>query len=90
MPAVATPESVSRAAEELQRQGESPSVRRVQDALGGGSTATIQKYLKQWREELARRAARDRVPSVLRETVEQVWDKALHQAAARFEEDRDQ
>ena len=83
-----TAETVAAAAAKLHRAGTNPTVRAVTDALGAGSATTVHKYLKQWREELERRGERAPLPAVLAGAVDDIWQQALDQAQAQFEQDR--
>jgi len=46
---MASREAVFEAAAQLRREGQEPSSRNVRNYIGGGSLATIQRYLREWR-----------------------------------------
>lgn len=87
MPSV-TAETVAAAAAKLHRAGTNPTVRAVTSELGAGSATTVHKYLKQWREEQERRGERAPLPAVLVKAAEDIWQQAMDQAQALFEQDR--
>lgn len=48
---MATRDAVFEAAAQLEKDGQDPSSRTVRNFIGGGSLATIQRYLREWRGE---------------------------------------
>jgi chromosome segregation ATPase len=52
--ATITPEQVATAAEQIKSSGAKPTARAVREALGGGSMATVLKFLQQWQGGQAR------------------------------------
>ncbi|MCK9530581.1 MAG: DNA-binding protein [Gammaproteobacteria bacterium] len=82
-------EKVFQAADELlAASGRTPSIRQVLEKTGGSST-TVQKYLKEWQDEQARRAQQPGFPLPVQRALGEVWDQLVAAAKQVFDEERE-
>lgn len=85
---------VCSAIQELQQEGESPTIQKVRDWLGRGSFSTISEHLKSWRAEQQQagpiQQASQQVPPVLMQLVQEIWRSACNQADVQLDEHKQQ
>jgi hypothetical protein len=89
---LATREAVLAAADELSRQGAEPTYEAVRERVGGGSFATIQKWLAQWRAAKAVATQHPPPAAVAAKAsafVDGLWASARQEAERAFEGERE-
>jgi len=90
----ASKEQVFRAAEQLSKTGDKPTLAAIRSALGGGSYTSIQEGLAEWKAQQSRRqAANETAPASIAERLGafgvEIWRLAREQATARLEAERE-
>jgi len=90
----ASKEQVFRAAEQLLKSGDKPTLAAVRGLLGGGSYTSIQEGLAEWKAHQSRRqAASEAAPASIAERLGafgiEIWRLASEQATARLEAERE-
>jgi len=90
----ASKEQVFRAAEQLLKSGDKPTLAAVRGLLGGGSYTSIQEGLAEWKAHQSRRqAASEAAPASIAERLGafgiEIWRLATEQATARLEAERE-
>ena len=88
-----TYEQVQSAADILWKQGVTPSIQRVREALRTGSNSTIATHLKRWQQERADQTSTTLPPSIpdrVINAVEAFWAIAFEQAETNFDDYREQ
>jgi predicted nucleic acid-binding Zn-ribbon protein len=89
-----TYEEVAEVAESILQKGESPTIDKVRQSLGGtGSNTTISKYLNGWRNHYFQsktpNAIKNNTPDVVKSAVERVWQEMSAQASAEIQAMKD-
>ncbi|EKS3673571.1 DNA-binding protein [Salmonella enterica] len=89
-----TEEQIMRAADELDQEGQNPTLARVRKKLGGGSFTTISEVMIEWRAQKARSVpAHEPPPPVLTDRLavfgDDIWALALEIADAGFAAERE-
>lgn len=83
-------EEVAEAADNIQAQGQIPTIDKIRHYLGGtGSNTTISKYLSQWRNNqlpsgIALRDPHQHTPDIVKSAVDKVWQEIKDQADAEI------
>jgi len=90
----ASKEQVFRAAEQLLKSGDKPTLAAVRGLLGGGSYTSIQEGLAEWKAQQSRRqAASEAAPASIAERLGafgvEIWRLASEQATSRLEAERE-
>ncbi|HGI9863934.1 TPA: DNA-binding protein [Salmonella enterica subsp. enterica serovar Montevideo] len=89
-----TEEQIMRAADELDQEGQNPTLARVRKKLGGGSFTTISEVMIEWRAQKARSVpAHEPPPQALTDRLavfgDDIWALALEIADAGFAGERE-
>lgn len=89
-----TEEQIMRAADELDQEGQNPTLARVRKKLGGGSFTTISEVMIEWRAQKARSVpAHEPPPPALTDRLavfgDDIWALALEIADAGFAGERE-
>ncbi|HAD5970132.1 TPA_asm: hypothetical protein G1Q02_25675 [Salmonella enterica subsp. enterica serovar Typhimurium] len=89
-----TEEQIMRAADELDQEGQNPTLARVRKKLGGGSFTTISEVMIEWRAQKARSVpAHEPPPHAITDRLavfgNDIWALALEMAAAGFAAERE-
>ncbi|MBE0505794.1 MAG: DNA-binding protein [Marinospirillum sp.] len=75
--------------QELQRQGENPTVQRIREALGTGSFTTLSEHLRQWRDEQRNATPLQQeskeVPDTLLNLTRELWQAACAEADLKLQ-----
>lgn len=80
-----SPERVAEVAEQLLATGQTPSLRKVREALGGGSPNTILEHLRAWKQKRVQAAnPTPEAQATLHETTKRLYQAALEQARQDF------
>jgi chromosome segregation ATPase len=81
-------EKIFQAADQLYADtGKTPSIRQVLNETGG-SSSTVQKYLRDWQELQAQRAQSPGFPLPVQQALNAAWDDVLVAAQTSFDEER--
>lgn len=93
-----TKETVFEAAEKLLSSGESPTITRIREEIGGGSPNDITAWMKEWRNQQQKLSDAQKVPApgnirdqanlFLSEFVTTVWDTARIEAGNKLKAER--
>ncbi|ENY9070425.1 DNA-binding protein [Salmonella enterica] len=89
-----TEEQIMRAADELDQEGQNPTLARVRKKLGGGSFTTISEVMIEWRAQKARSVhAQEPPPQAVTDRLaafgDDIWALALEIADAGFAGERE-
>ncbi|EAU5747398.1 DNA-binding protein [Salmonella enterica subsp. enterica serovar Enteritidis] len=89
-----TTEQIMKAADELDREGQNPTLARVRKKLGGGSFTTISEVMIEWRAQKTRSApTHEPAPQAVTDRLaafgDDIWALALEIADARFTGERE-
>ncbi|EAA6553173.1 hypothetical protein DLB95_28215 [Salmonella enterica subsp. diarizonae] len=89
-----TEEQIMRAADELDQEGQNPTLARVRKKLGGGSFTTISEVMIEWRAQKARSVhAQEPPPQAVTDRLsafgDDIWALALEIADASFAGERE-
>ncbi|EBS5929835.1 hypothetical protein DU918_17675 [Salmonella enterica subsp. enterica serovar Saintpaul] len=89
-----TEEQIMRAADELDQEGQNPTLARVRKKLGGGSFTTISEVMIEWRAQKARSVhAQEPPPQAVTDRLaafgDDIWALALEIADAGFTGERE-
>lgn len=86
-----TASDVSTAALRILQRGETPTIERVRNELGGGSNTTIHRYLNDWRKDYGERlkaSSGAQIPSTFPQELygpfQLLWETAVNEATTRF------
>ncbi|HAU7790762.1 TPA: hypothetical protein JES96_000861 [Salmonella enterica subsp. enterica serovar Wangata] len=89
-----TAEKIMKAADELDQEGQNPTLARVRKKLGGGSFTAISEVMIEWRAQKARSAsAHEPAPQAVTDKLaafrDDIWTLALEIAGATFSGERE-
>lgn len=77
-------EEVVIAADQMQLEGNNPTIEKIRQALGAGSNTTISKYLNQWKQQINSDTKEIKLlpPDIMRTAIERTWEQLRQEANA--------